>query len=39
MLHFFFRILEVIFFAGLAGSLIVSILAFIEDIRDFSKED
>jgi hypothetical protein len=39
MLHFFIRVLEVIFFVGLAGSLVVAILAFVEDIREFSDKD
>jgi hypothetical protein len=39
MLHFFIRMLEVIFFVGLAGSLLVAILAFVGDIREFSDKD
>jgi hypothetical protein len=39
MLHYFVLLLEAIFFIGLAGSLIVSILAFIGDIQDFVEKD
>jgi hypothetical protein len=39
LLHFFVRVLEVIFFVGLAGSLVVAIMAFVGDIREFSDKD
>ena len=39
MLHLLVRILEVVFFVGLAGSAVVVILTFVVDVRDFSKKD
>ena len=39
MLHLLFRILEIIFFVGLAGSAVVVVLTFIVDLRDFAKKD
>jgi hypothetical protein len=33
------RALEIIFFVGLAGSLVVAILAFVGDVKEFSKKD
>jgi hypothetical protein len=39
MLHLLFRILEIIFFVGLAGSTVVVILTFFVDLRDFSRKD
>jgi hypothetical protein len=39
VLHFIFRALEVMFFIGLAGSLVVAIAAFIGDVTEFSKKD
>jgi hypothetical protein len=39
VLHFIFRALEVMFFVGLAGSLVVTIAAFVEDIPEFFKKD
>jgi len=39
MAHFFLRILETIFFVGLAGSLVVAILAFVGDIHEFFEKD
>jgi hypothetical protein len=39
LLHFFVRVLKVIFFVGLAGSLVVAIMAFVGDIREFSDKD
>jgi hypothetical protein len=39
VLHFVFRALEIMFFVGLAGSLVVTIAAFIEDIPEFFKKD
>jgi hypothetical protein len=39
VLHFIVRTLEVMFFVGLAGSLVVAIAAFIGDIPEFFKND
>lgn len=39
MLHLLVRILEIIFFVGLAGSAVVVALTFFADLRDFSKKD
>jgi hypothetical protein len=39
MLHLLVRVLEVVFFVGLAGSAVVVILTFVLDVRDFSKKD
>jgi hypothetical protein len=39
MAHLFIRFLEIIFFAGLAGSMVVAIMAFLGDIRDFFEKD
>lgn len=39
VLHFILRILEVMFFVGLAGSLVVAIVAFVGDIPEFFKND
>jgi len=39
MAHFLVLLIEVIFFVGLAGSLIVSILAFVGDIHVFFEKD
>jgi hypothetical protein len=39
VLHVLVRVLEVIFFVGLAGSLVVAILAFLGDVREFSDKN
>jgi hypothetical protein len=39
MAHLFIRFLEVIFFIGLAGSMVVAILAFVGDIHEFFQKD
>jgi hypothetical protein len=39
VLHFIVRVLEVMFFIGLAGSLVVAIAAFVVDIPEFFKND
>ena len=39
MAHLFPRILEIIFFVGLAGSLVVAIMAFLGDIHEFFEKD
>jgi hypothetical protein len=39
MLHFAVLLLESIFFIGLAGSLVVAILAFVGDIHVFFDRD
>ena len=37
--HFFVVLLEIIFFVGLAGSLVVAIMAFVGDIHEFFEKD
>jgi len=39
MAHFFILVLEAIFFVGLAGSLVVAIMAFVGDIHEFFEKD
>ena len=39
MLHYFMLLLESIFFIGLAGSLVVAIMAFVGDFTDFFEKD
>ncbi|HEU4416695.1 MAG TPA: hypothetical protein VFT65_18040 [Candidatus Angelobacter sp.] len=39
MAHFFILVLEAIFFVGLAGSMVVAILAFVGDIHEFFEKD
>lgn len=39
MLHYLVLILETIFFIGLAGSLVVAIMAFVGDFTDFFEKD
>jgi len=39
MVHFFIRVLESVFFVGLAGSLVVAVLAFTGDIHEFFEKD
>jgi hypothetical protein len=39
MAHFFILLLETIFFVGLAGSLVVAIMAFVGDIHEFFEKD
>ena len=39
MLHFLVVLLESIFFIGLAGSLVVAIMAFVGDFADFFEKD
>lgn len=39
MAHFFVFLLEFIFFVGLAGSLVVAIMAFVGDIHEFYEKD
>jgi hypothetical protein len=39
MLHFFILLLEIIFFTGLAGSLVVAVMAFVGDIHVFFESD
>ena len=39
MLHYFVLFLEALFFVGLAGSMIVAIMAFIGDFADFFEKD
>lgn len=39
MLHFLVLFLESVFFVGLAGSMVVAILAFVGDIHEFWEKD
>lgn len=39
ILHFLIRLLEVIFCIGLAGSLVVAIMAFVGDVHVFFDRD
>ena len=39
MLHYLILILESLFFIGLAGSLVVAIMAFVGDFSDFFEKD
>lgn len=39
MLHVIVRVLELMFFIGLAGSMVVAIAAFVGDIPEFFKND
>jgi hypothetical protein len=39
MLHFLIVFLEAVFFIGLAGSMVVAIMAFIGDFSDFFEKD
>ncbi|HET9838172.1 MAG TPA: hypothetical protein VFR84_08050 [Candidatus Angelobacter sp.] len=39
MVHFFILLLETIFLVGLAGSLVVAIMAFLGDIHEFFEKD
>jgi hypothetical protein len=39
MLHYLVLFLEVLFFVGLGGSMIVAILAFVGDIHEFFEKD
>jgi hypothetical protein len=39
MLHYLILFLETIFFIGLAGSLVVAIMAFVGDFTDFFEKD
>lgn len=39
MLHYLALFLEAIFFVGLAGSIVVAIMAFIEDSFDYFEKD
>ncbi len=39
MVHFFIRFLEIVFFVGLAGSLIVAVMAFVGDFHEFFEKD
>jgi hypothetical protein len=38
LLHYFIRTLEYAFFIGLAGSLVVATMAFVEDVRELFPE-
>ena len=39
MLHFLIVFLETLFFIGLAGSLVVAVMAFVGDFSDFFEKD
>jgi hypothetical protein len=39
MVHFFIVFLEAVFFIGLAGSMVVAIMAFVGDFSDFFEKD
>jgi hypothetical protein len=39
MLHLLVIIIEAVFFIGLAGSLVVAIMAFVGDFSDFFESD
>ena len=39
MAHLFVLLLETVFFIGLAGSLVVAVLAFVGDIHEFFEKD
>jgi hypothetical protein len=39
MLHFLVLFLETLFFIGLAGSMVVAIMAFVGDFTDFFESD
>ncbi|HZU33990.1 MAG TPA: hypothetical protein VFB79_22950 [Candidatus Angelobacter sp.] len=39
MAHFFVLLLEIIFFVGLAGSMVVAVTAFLGDIHEFFEKD
>jgi hypothetical protein len=36
---FFFRLLEILFFTGLAGSAVVILISFVEDFKELFGED
>lgn len=39
MLHFLMLFLETVFFIGLAGSMVVAVMAFVGDFTDFFEKD
>ena len=39
MMHFLIVFLEAVFFIGLAGSMVVAIMAFVGDFTDFFEKD
>ncbi|HZD92867.1 MAG TPA: hypothetical protein VE133_01350 [Candidatus Sulfotelmatobacter sp.] len=39
MAHFFVQLLETVFFVGMAGSMVVAILAFVGDFHEFFEKD
>jgi hypothetical protein len=39
LLHFFVRTLECAFLIGLAGSLVVALMSFAEDVHEFFQQD
>jgi len=39
MVHFLIRLIEIIFLVGLAGSMVVAIMAFVGDIHEFFEKD
>ena len=39
MVHFLILFLEAVFFVGLAGSMVVAIMAFVGDFSDFFEKE
>jgi len=39
MVHFFVLLLEIVFFIGLAGSMVVAVMAFVGDFHEFFEKD
>jgi hypothetical protein len=39
MVHFLIVFLEAVFFIGLAGSMVVAVMAFVGDFTDFFEKD
>ena len=39
MAHFIILVLEALFFIGMAGSLVVAVMAFMGDIHEFFEKD
>ena len=39
LLHYLVLLLEALFFIGLAGSMVVAVLAFVGDFADFFEKD
>jgi hypothetical protein len=39
MAHFMVLVLEAVFFVGMAGSLVVAVMAFVGDFHEFFEKD